>query len=67
MERGEPLHFRLRQSHDSHARHCDQTIDDGIGDDARFDTPAALALDGSGNLLIADTQANTVRKMNRAI
>lgn len=39
---------------------------DGTGATARFQTPAALATDGAGNLLVADAQDNTVRKVNVA-
>jgi len=36
---------------------------DGTGAAARFNVPDGIALDGSGNLYIADTLNNTVRKM----
>jgi sugar lactone lactonase YvrE len=36
---------------------------DGIGEDARFDLPAALALDGAGYLFVADKAAHTIRKI----
>ncbi len=37
--------------------------DDGIGAAARFGIPAALALDGVGNLFVADQTAHTIRKI----
>jgi sugar lactone lactonase YvrE len=36
---------------------------DGIGSAARFNFPAGLAIDGSGNLYVADTGNNTIRKI----
>lgn len=36
---------------------------DGVGKEARFDTPAALALDGQGNVWVADTRNNAIRKL----
>ncbi len=36
---------------------------DGPGASARFNGPTGAALDSSGNLYIADTQNNTIRKM----
>jgi DNA-binding beta-propeller fold protein YncE len=36
---------------------------DGSGAAARFDMPHALAFDGAGNLLVADTRNHTVRKV----
>ena len=38
--------------------------DNGIGATARFLTPTALTMDGAGDLLVADTEDNTVRKVN---
>jgi DNA-binding beta-propeller fold protein YncE len=35
----------------------------GTGDSARFNVPAGVASDGAGNLYIADTQNNTIRKV----
>jgi len=35
---------------------------DGVGDNARFNAPASLAVDGAGNLYIADTNNSTLRK-----
>jgi sugar lactone lactonase YvrE len=37
---------------------------DGPGKSARFHSPGALALDGSGNLWIADTGNNAIRKLS---
>ncbi len=36
---------------------------DGQGSQARFNLPTALALDGNGNLYVADAQNNTIRKI----
>ena len=36
---------------------------DGTGAAARFDMPHALAFDGAGNLLVADTRNHTIRKV----
>ena len=36
---------------------------DGKGSNARFDTPGGLALDPSGNLLVADTGNHTIRRI----
>src|SRR5208283_2659603 len=35
--------------------------DDGTGSDARFDSPSAVAVDGAGNIYVADTLNNTLR------
>jgi hypothetical protein len=40
--------------------------DAGSGAAARFQTPAALAIDGAGNLFVADLGDNTVRRVNLA-
>jgi sugar lactone lactonase YvrE len=39
---------------------------DGTGTTARFREPAGLALDATGNLLVADTAAQTIRKVTPA-
>jgi sugar lactone lactonase YvrE len=39
---------------------------DGSGTDARFYDPHAVALDGSGNLYVADTGNNTIRQITPA-
>ncbi|MBZ2207055.1 gluconolaconase [Massilia soli] len=39
---------------------------DGAALAARFDTPTALAVDGAGNLYVADTQNGAIRKVTRA-
>ena len=36
---------------------------DGAGTNARFDHPNSLAVDGSGNVYVADTNNNTIRKI----
>ena len=36
---------------------------DGIGSEARFDSPSGLALDGSGNFYVADFGNQTIRKI----
>ncbi|HEV3469759.1 MAG TPA: NHL repeat-containing protein [Pyrinomonadaceae bacterium] len=38
---------------------------DGAGAAASFDTPSALALDGEGNIYVADTGNNRVRKVTK--
>lgn len=39
---------------------------DGLGNSARFEYPAGMAIDGNGNLFIADTDAQTIRRMTPA-
>lgn len=39
---------------------------DGTGPAARFNTPSGIAVDGSGNLYVADSQNNTIRKISAA-
>ena len=36
---------------------------DGVGTAARFNSPAGIALDGSGNLYVADSSNHTIRKV----
>jgi sugar lactone lactonase YvrE len=39
---------------------------DGTGTMASFDTPEGIAVDGSGNLYVADTANNTIRKLTKS-
>lgn len=39
---------------------------DGIGSAVRFDSPQAVAVDGSGNVYVADTNNHTIRKITPA-
>jgi len=39
---------------------------DGVGAGARFNHPTGIAVDGSGNVYVADTTNNTVRKVSPA-
>ncbi len=39
---------------------------DGTGSDARFSKPSSVAVDGSGNLYVADTENHTIRKITAA-
>ncbi len=39
---------------------------DGTGDNARFNSPYGAALDGSGNVYVADTQNHVIRKITPA-
>ncbi|HEU5077678.1 MAG TPA: NHL repeat-containing protein [Opitutaceae bacterium] len=39
---------------------------DGVGANARFNSPAGVALDGQGNLYVADTLNQTIRKIDAA-
>ena len=39
---------------------------DGTGSDARFDSPSGVAIDGVGNVYVADTLNNTLRKVTPA-
>lgn len=38
---------------------------DGAGKDARFDTPCALVINSKGELIIADTRNNAIRKISK--
>lgn len=38
---------------------------DGVGGEARFNTPSALAIDRSGTLYVADTGNNAIRRVTR--
>ena len=38
-------------------------IDDGIGSEARFNTPSGVAVDSSGNIYVADYSNHTIRKI----
>ena len=40
--------------------------DDGVGSNARFDTPAAACVDPSGNIFIADTNNFAIRRITPA-
>lgn len=39
---------------------------DGTGNEARFFAPEGIAVDGSGNVYVADTENNTIRKVTPA-
>jgi hypothetical protein len=43
-----------------------QGIADGTGNDARFNQPFGIAVDGAGNVFVADTGNNTIRKVTPA-
>jgi len=43
-----------------------QGSDDGTGPLARFDSPVGVAVDGDGNLYVADRDNNTIRKVTPA-
>jgi hypothetical protein len=36
---------------------------DGVGNAARFNVPSSIAVDGAGNVYVADTYNNTIRKL----
>jgi hypothetical protein len=39
---------------------------DGLGEDAQFSNPECVALDGAGNIYVADTYNDTIRKVSPA-
>ena len=51
---------------DTFAGGADAGGEDGLGAAARFDYPAQLALDAQGNLYVADSGGNCVRKIDAA-
>ena len=36
---------------------------DGVGTDAQFNTPCGVAVDGAGDVFVADTANNTIREV----
>lgn len=42
------------------------TNSDGMGKNARFDSPQALVIDAAGNVFVADTGNYTIRKITPA-
>ena len=40
-----------------------RTVNDGAGPAARFNQPQGLAVDGTGNVYVADTANGTIRKI----
>src|SRR5207248_7236926 len=41
----------------------DEACEDGTGSAAHFDYPKGVAVDGAGNVYVADTFCNTIRKV----
>ena len=72
---GQPLRRRYRQRHHPEGRHRDRRrhhprgragqrgTTDGTGAAARFDGPSGIASDGAGNLYVADSDNDTIRKV----
>lgn len=48
------------------AGRCSRGSDDGVGATARFSSPAGVAIDRAGNVYIADSENDTIRKLSLA-